>query len=399
MAQNFALSSYPNVYLRPKGLASVHRRHPWIFSGAIARMDACKDGDIVRICDIKQNFLAIGYYQNATIAVRILSFDERQIDAAYWTEQVKVAQQLRKKIGLPSTGTNAYRLIHGEGDHVPGLIIDIYDKTAVIQCHAIGIHKCLQDIIHAIIEVFGQGIQTIYNKSRQTLPKEYAQHQSDGFLFGDQKMALCTENEHSFEIDLENSQKTGFFLDQRDNRALLASYAANMRVLNLFCYTGGFSIYALKAEASHVTSIDISTKAMEQLNRNLKLNYLEDRHDALTLDVLEYLSHIPDNQYDIIIVDPPAFAKSQLKKHNAIQAYKRLNIAAINKVKKGGLIFTFSCSQIIDQALFYNTISSAAMDTTRQARVLHIISQGADHPINIFHPEGKYLKGLVLQVL
>ncbi len=392
-------SQYPTIILHAKGLASVIRRHPWIFSGAIAKMDSCEDGDIVNILDKSGMFLGVGYYQDATIAIRLLSRERIIIDRDFWTNKIADAYSLRNSLGLPNAKTDAYRLIHGEGDHLPGLVIDIYNTCAVIQCHAIGIHRHLPHITTAIKHVLGNKITTIYNKSSQTLPREYASLHKDGYLLGSDQRAIFKENEIRFEVDIVNSQKTGFFLDQRENRALLSQYSLNKKILNLFAYTGGFSLYGLCAGAEHVTSIDISAPAIQQLTQNLSLNSIESsRHQALKEDVLSYLQKIPRNEYDIIIVDPPAFAKSHQKKHNAVQAYKRLNAVAINKVKNGGLIFTFSCSQVIDPTLFYNTIIAASLESSRNVRVIHILSQSNDHPVNAFHPEGKYLKGLVLFV-
>lgn len=390
--------NYPQVVVRSDRLASIGRRHPWIFSKGIKRKDSVEEGDIVRIVDAAGKFLAVGQYHNATIAVRILSYEDRPLDQQFWDESIKKCLQRRKILDLPNGKTNAFRLVHGEGDNLSGLIIDIYGDISVIQCHTIGMHRCLDVIKKALEHTFGSGL-SIYNKSQNTLPPEYGTQQTDGFLSGSKVKVDVIENGHHFYVDPVEGQKTGFFLDQRDNRQLLGQFAKDKKILNLYCYTGGFSIYALDAGASFVCSIDASSKAIQMLEENLTLNNQDKKtHQSITGDVKRVLQEIPDDFYDIIVVDPPAFAKSQFKSHNAVQAYKRINAMAISKIKSGGLIFTFSCSQVIDQLLFQNTITAAAIESQRDARVLHILSQGPDHPVSIFHPEGKYLKGLVLEV-
>ena len=388
---------YPIVKIKNDRIPSVKRRHPWIFSRGVVDQGDAKDGDIVEVQSISGRFLAIAYFQDGSIMLRILSFAYEEINQEFWNNKIDRAVKMRQSIGLPSAETNAYRLFHGEGDGVPGLIIDIYNNAAVIQCHTIGIHKQLANIQKAI-DIIIPEMETIYDKSKKTLPDIYANSVGEVFLKGEKEEIEIYENGNCFVVDLVNSQKTGFFLDQRDNRALLGNLAKDKSILNLYCYTGGFSIYALNNGASHVTSIDASKKAIEVLNKNVALTKREDRHQSLVQDVNQYLKEIKDDTYDIIIVDPPAFAKSIRKKHNAVQAYKRINKAAIEKVKMGGIIFTFSCSQVIDLQLFRDTIMSAAIDSGRECQILFQMSQGADHPVNIFHPEGKYLKGLVLKI-
>lgn len=390
--------NYPIVKIKDDRIISLERRHPWIFSRGILSIGSAKDGDIVEVRSRGDKYLATGYYQDGSIMVRILSFVQVEINKDFWKRHITRAKELRGQVGLPNATTNAYRLIHGEGDGLPGLIVDIYNNVAVIQCHTIGIHRMIQDISEAIQEVLGDQISTIYDKSKNTLPDDYSMDLHDHFLLGHNPEVTVIENGHHFHIDLINSQKTGFFLDQRDNRALLSTLSANKSILNLYCYTGGFSIYALHSGATKVCSIDSSKVAMKALEENVKLNGGYTNHTSLTEDVNRYLKEITPDEYDIIIVDPPAFAKSIRKKHNAVQAYKRVNREAIQKVKSNGFIFTFSCSQVIDHQLFYDTITAAAIEAGRSCKVIHHMSQGADHPVNIFHPEGKYLKGLVLAV-
>lgn len=390
---------YPIVKIKDDRIASIDRRHPWIFSRGVIDSSACEDGDIVEVHSRRDQYLATGYFQDGSIMIRILSFTPCEINADFWNAKIGRAKELREQVHLPSeTQTNAYRLFHGEGDGAPGLIIDIYNDVAVIQCHTIGIHKMLNDISTALQNTYGEQLTTIYDKSANTLPDEYKGTMSDGFIKGDQEKVEIIENGNKFKIELINSQKTGFFLDQRDNRLLLSQLCKDKSVLNLYCYTGGFSIYALNNGAKEVCSIDSSKLAMKALEENVILSGHSDRHTSMTEDVNKYLKEISSDQYDIIIVDPPAFAKSVRKKHNAVQAYKRVNRTAIEKVKSKGLIFTFSCSQVIDHQLFYNTITAAAIEAGRSCKVLHHLSQGPDHPVSIFHPEGKYLKGLVLAV-
>lgn len=389
---------YPIVKVKDDRITSIERRHPWIFSRGVLHAEGCQDGDIVEVHSRQDKYLATGYYQDGSIMIRILSFRKRNINGEFWREKIERARELRSQVGLPNDDTNAYRLFHGEGDGVPGLIIDIYAQAAVIQCHTIGIHRAVEDISEALKSVMGSNLSVIFDKSKSTLPDQYSHSIADRFLLGNQPDVIILENGNRFKIDFVDGQKTGFFLDQRDNRLLLSRYAHGQKILNLYCYTGGFSIYALNSGASHVTSIDSSRTAMALLAENLLLNEHSDRHESLTEDVNRYLSQIESDEYDLIVVDPPAFAKNLRKKHNAVQAYKRVNRMAIEKVKSKGFIFTFSCSQVIDHQLFYDTITASAIEAGRNCKVVHHLSQGPDHPVSIFHPEGKYLKGLVLAV-
>jgi 23S rRNA (cytosine1962-C5)-methyltransferase len=403
-----------SIFLKKGKDEAVKRGHPWIFSGAVHNtvtqsviaQDALKesllDGDLVKVFDYKKQYLATGYYNNGSIIVRILSFENDTIDAPFWIKKVKNAFEYRQKIGLIGhIATNCYRLIHAEGDGLPGLIVDIYNQVAVIQCHAIGIHLRIDDIKNALIEVFGKQILAIYDKSSETLPPQYVSQNAlkNHYIFGEMPTPYTVfENNCAFAVDWETGQKTGFFLDQRDNRQLISQYAKGKNVLNAFCYSGGFSIYALKAGAKMVHSIDISQKAIDLTLQNVGLNQPnEGQHTAEAADVMQYLKD-NKNKYDLMIIDPPAFAKSIAKRHNAVQAYKRLNAMAISQITEGGILFTFSCSQVVDRDLFYNTIVAAAIEAKRQVRVMHHLTQPADHCVSLSHQEGAYLKGLVLYV-
>ncbi len=380
----------------------VRRRHPWVFSGAIHRMDnQPADGELVQVNDAWGNLLGIGHYHNGSIAVRLISFGPADPNSLpFWADKLQNALQVRTWCGLPSPMTDTYRLIHGEGDGLSGLIIDIYGSTAVVQCHSIGMHQQRALIAEALMSVLGDTLKTVYDKSAESLPPKYAAEQQNGILLGeDQRSAVVVENGVRFKVDWETGQKTGFFLDQRDNRQLLREYVLGRSVLNTFCYTGGFSCYAAQAGASEVHSVDISGKAMLLTDENIALNTpFEGQHASVTADVLHYLREI-ERTYEVVVVDPPAFAKSMEKRHNAVQGYKRLNTMAIEKVAPNGIMLTFSCSQVIDRELFYNTIAAAAIEAKREIRVLKHLTQGADHPVSMFHPEGAYLKGLVLHVV
>lgn len=391
------------IVLKPKKDAAVRRFHPWIFSGAIAHLDEnIADGEVVEVFSANDEFLATGHYQTgASIVVRVFSFKKTEADQAFWTKKISNAFQFRQQLGLTQNpNTNCYRLLHAEGDGLPGLILDIYNKTAVLQCHSIGMHLERERIAQAIQDVYGNEIVSMYDKSADTLPDQYAATIQNSYLFSNDpssvKEHLVMENGHLFNIDWEGGQKTGFFLDQRTNRQLLSYYTPGKTVLNTFCYTGGFSVYALKAGATQVESVDISAKAMELTDQNIALNMPDSsHHHSYTQDVLKFLQQT-EKQYDILVVDPPAFAKNIAKRHNAVQGYKRLNTLAMRKVKKGGILFTFSCSQVVDQQLFYDTIVAAALEAGRSARVMHHLTQPPDHPVSLYHPEGAYLKGLVL---
>ena len=379
---------------------SLARKHPWVFSGAILQLPkGLADGEIVDVFSYNMQYLGTGHYQGGgSISVRIISFEQQIIDQDFWNLKISNAKNYRLRLSLPSENTNSYRLVHGEGDGVPGLIIDIYNEIAVIQSHSIGIHKDANKIANALSENFGNEISTIYLRCKDTLPEHYSLNLTDTFLKGNQEETIILENNIQFKINVITGQKTGFFLDQRENRALVGQYAKNKSVLNCFCYTGGFSLYALAAGASVVESVDISQKAVDLMNENVALNHYDENHHSHCANVMHYLANDELPKYDIVIIDPPAFAKSLHKRHNAVQAYKRLNTLAMKKVKSGGLLFTFSCSQVVGTQLFYDTIVAAGIEANKNVRVVQSLSQGPDHPIQLFHPEGHYLKGLVLYI-
>ncbi len=388
------------IYLKPKKEAAILRFHPWVFSGAVNRMEGNPiDGDTVAVCSHDGRHLATGHYQNGNICVRIFVFQPVWPDEAFWTEKIANARRYRITIGLPDAGkTNCFRLIHAEGDGLPGLIIDWYAGVAVVQCHSIGMHLERSHFVNALRNVFGDDLKAIYDKSRETLPADYAAGVVNGYLSGGPGQNIVLENGYQFHVDWETGQKTGFFLDQRENRRLMAQFSKGKKVLNAFCYSGGFSVYALGAGASHVDSVDVSAKAMEWTNRNVALNHFEPpAHQSIVADVIPWLNQT-NNQYDLMVVDPPAFAKNIAKRHSAVQGYKRLNALALKNIIRGGILFTFSCSQVIDRGLFNNTVVAAALEAGRHIRVMQELGQPADHPVNLFHPEGSYLKGLMLQV-
>lgn len=389
---------YPIVRLSKGKEISIRRRHHWIFSGAIAQKeDSLQNGDLVQLEDFRGNFLAVGYFQDGSIMVRIISFDAVLVDETFWKDRINQAFQLRQSLGFTKNEkTNVFRLVHGEGDGLPGLIIDYYNGTAVIQTHQIGMYKQLKNIVPALQVVIGNDLRAVYDKSAETLPKNSGV--VNQLLWGEVADTKVIENGCVYEIDWETGQKTGFFIDQRDNRELLAKYSKGKKVLNAFCYTGGFSVSALKAGAEKVVSVDISEKAINLTLQNVSLNgAFEGQHQGMVADVTKFIREV-ETDFDIMVLDPPAFAKNMKARHNAVQAYKRLNAEAIKRIKSGGIIFTFSCSQVVDRQLFENTITAAALEIGRPVRVLHHLSQPADHPINIFHPETAYLKGLVIQV-
>lgn len=388
------------IMLKPKKDEAVRRFHPWIFSGAIHHIEGePEDGSIAEVYDYRGGYLATGHFQkNSSIAVRIFSFEKTDTNHDFWVKKLQQAMNYRIGLGLvQNKETSCYRLVHAEGDGLPGLIVDVYEKTAVIQCHSIGMHRQRTLIAEALMEIGGGNILAVYDKSKETLPSNYAATIENQYLYGDSMPQLVVENGYFFYVDWEGGQKTGFFLDQRNNRQLLTKYVNGKTVLNTFCYSGGFSIYALKAGAQLVHSVDVSQKAVELTKNNIEINQFDpEHHTVYASDVLKFLKDC--QAYEVIIVDPPAFAKSLSKRHNAVQGYKRLNAAALSKVKPGGLLFTFSCSQVVDRELFYNTIVAAAIESGRQVRVMHHLSQPPDHPVNLFHPEGAYLKGLALWV-
>ncbi len=381
---------------------SLKRFHPWVFSGAISeRSEKVADGDVAEVFSTSGEYLGTGYCSHGSIAVRILSFEQTEINLDFWIRKIADAYQLRQQIGLAeSTSTSVFRLLNAEGDGIPGLIIDFYNGTAVVQAHSFFVHDNLALIAEALQTVLGNKLKAVYDKSEETLhgKSEDAVKSESNYVFGKNETNEVLENGNRFYVNWEEGQKTGFFIDQRENRKLLGSYSKDKRVLNTFCYSGGFSVYALKAGASWVVSVDASRKAIEWTDQNVLLNGFDDKmHHSHVGDVQEYMKSAADN-FDIIILDPPAFAKHQKAKHNAVQGYRRLNESAIRKIKSGGLIFSFSCSQAVDRSLFESTVMAAAIDARRNVRILHHLSQPADHPTNIFHPEGQYLKGLVLQV-
>ncbi|UKI46827.1 MAG: class I SAM-dependent rRNA methyltransferase [Phocaeicola vulgatus] len=388
------------IYLKPKKEESLLRFHPWVFSGAIQGMERKpEEGDLVEVYSSDNRFLAIGHYQIGSIAVRVLSFEKRSIDHQFWVDRIRSAYQLRCILGLANTpNNNTFRLIHGEGDALPGLVIDMYANTAVMQAHSVGMHKCRMEIAAALKEVVGDALQNIYYKSETTLPYKADLNSENGYLLGQDVDDIALENGLKFYVDWQKGQKTGFFVDQRENRKLLEHYAKGRSVLNMFCYTGGFSFYAMRGGAKLVHSVDSSAKAISLTNRNVELNFPGDpRHEAYAEDAFKYLERMGSN-YDLIILDPPAFAKHKDVLRNALQGYRKLNAIAFEKIKPGGILFTFSCSQVVSKENFRLAVFSAAAQSKRNVRILHQLTQPADHPVNIYHPEGEYLKGLVLYV-
>lgn len=385
------------IYLKRGKEESLQRFHPWIFSGAIHHTDdGLSDGETVRVVNAMGEFMAIGHYQMGSIAVRVLTFSDVDIDDHFWQARLSSALQARMVMKLANTPhNNTYRLVHGEGDHLPGLIIDIYGRTAVMQSHSIGMHIARKDIATQLVSVMQGMVDNVYYKSETTLP---FMEPENGFLIGHTDDCIATENGLKFRVDWQRGQKTGFFVDQRDNRSLLEYYAQDRNVLNMFCYTGGFSVYAMRGGAKTVHSVDSSVKAIELTRANMELNFPNDsRHEAFCEDAFKYLEQA-GNHYDLIILDPPAFAKHRGALHNALKGYTRLNLKAFEKIQKGGILFTFSCSQVVTKDHFRNAVFTAAAMAHRKVRILHQLHQPADHPINIYHPEGEYLKGLVLYV-
>lgn len=391
---------YKNIYLKHRKEESLKRFHPWVFSGAIHHMDeGIAEGDTVRVITADGNCIAVGHYQVGTITVRVLSFDDIAIDDSFWQQRMQLALAMRESIGVANNpDNNTYRLIHGEGDNLPGLIIDCYGTTAVMQAHSVGMHVCREQICKALIEVMGDRIKNVYYKSETTLPFKAELGQENGFIYGHTDNNTAVENSLSFHVDWLKGQKTGFFVDQRENRLLLEHYAKGKSVLNMFCYTGGFSVYAMRGGANIVHSVDSSAKAIELTNHNVAMNFPNDnRHEAFCEDAFKYLDD-NDKKYDLIVLDPPAFAKHRMALHNALKGYIRLNIKGLQRIKPGGILFTFSCSQAVSKENFRNAVFTAAAQAGRNVRILHQLHQPADHPVNIYHPEGEYLKGLVLYV-
>ena len=393
--------SYKKVFLKPGKEESLKRFHPWVFSGAIARVEGePEEGEVVDVYTSKKEFIACGHFQIGSIAVRVLSFRQEPIDHAFWVRRLQVAKDLRCALGvLGNPQNNTYRLVHGEGDNLPGLIIDVYDHTAVMQAHSAGMHLDRMAVAEALEEVMGDVIQHIYYKSETTLPfKADLLATENGFLKGGSPENVAMENGLKFHVDWLKGQKTGFFVDQRENRALLERYAKGRNVLNMFCYTGGFSFYAMRGGANLVHSVDSSAKAIDLTNENVSLNFPGDtRHQAFAEDAFKFLDRMGD-QYDLIILDPPAFAKHRDALRNALRGYTKLNAKAFEKIRPGGILFTFACSQVVNKQDFRNAVFTAAAQSGRSVRILHQLTQPGDHPVNIYHPEGEYLKGLVLYV-
>ncbi len=388
---------YKNIYLKRGKEDSLKRFHPWVFSGAIQRKDdGIEEGDIVNVITSDDKFIAVGHYQEGSITVRVLSFKNIEINDDFWSSRLSSALEMRRSIGIADNAeNNTYRLVHGEGDNLPGLIIDVYGETAVMQAHSIGMHLCRKEIASQLVKVMDKRIKNIFYKSETTLP---FMDPENGFLYGGSEDNTAIENGLKFHVDWLKGQKTGFFVDQRDNRSLLEKYAKDKSVLNMFCYTGGFSFYAMRGGAKLVHSVDSSAKAIDLTNQNVELNFPGDkRHEAFCEDAFKFLDSAPDT-YDLIILDPPAFAKHRAALRNALKGYTRLNVKAFEKIKHGGILFTFSCSQVVTKDNFRNAVFTAAAITGRKVRILHQLHQPADHPINIYHPEGEYLKGFVLYV-
>ena len=390
---------YPQIILKKGKEESLKRFHPWVFSGAIQAIEeGIEEGDTVCLVNRNGDFIAVGHSQEGSIAVRVLTFEDREIDDDFWHSRISSALKMRQSIGIAdSPSNNTYRLVHGEGDNLPGLIIDVYGDTAVMQAHSIGMHKVRKEIAKALVDVMESRISNVYYKSETTLPFMDATDMN-GFIYGGSDNNVALENGLKFRVDWLKGQKTGFFVDQRENRSLLEKYAAGKRVLNMFCYTGGFSFYAMRGGAQLVHSVDSSAKAIDLTRENVSLNFPGDqRHEAFCEDAFKYLEKAGDN-YNLIILDPPAFAKHRGALHNALKGYTRLNQKAFEKIERGGILFTFSCSQVVTKDHFRNAVFTAAALAKRNVRILHQLHQPADHPINIYHPEGEYLKGLVLYV-
>lgn len=392
--------SYKKVFLKSGKEESLKRFHPWIFSGAIHHIEGePEEGETVKVYTSNKEFIAVGHFQVGSIAVRVLSFCDEPIDYDFWKRKLEIAYNVRKSIGVAGKPqNNTYRLVHGEGDNLPGLVIDVYARTAVMQAHSVGMHVCRMQIAEALAEVMHDVIDNIYYKSETTLPYKAELEAENGFIKGGSTDNVALENGLKFHVDWLKGQKTGFFVDQRENRALLERYAKGRNVLNMFCYTGGFSFYAMRGGANLVHSVDSSAKAIDLTNDNVELNFPGDpRHKAFAEDAFKFLDRMGD-QYDLIILDPPAFAKHKDALRNALQGYRKLNAKAFEKIRPGGILFTFSCSQVVTKDNFRMAVFTAAAMSGRSVRILHQLTQPADHPVNIYHPEGEYLKGLVLYV-
>lgn len=391
--------AYKRILLKRGKEDSLRRFHPWVFSGAIARLDdGIEEGDVVDVCTNDGKFIAVGHYQIGSIAVRVLDFAQHAIDKAFFAERLQKAFQLRKSLGLIRPDNNAFRLVHGEGDFLSGLVVDVYGSTAVVQAHSPGMHFSRDMIASALVDVTGGMLSNVYYKSETTLPYKAELDPQNDYIVGGYDTNIAVENGLRFRVDWLRGQKTGFFVDQRDNRSLLERYAQGRSVLNMFCYTGGFSFYAMRGSARLVHSVDSSAKAIQLTNENVELNFPGDgRHQAFEDDAFKFLNGI-DGKYDLIVLDPPAFAKHKSALKNALVGYRKLNAKAFEKILPGGILFTFSCSQAVSKEQFRLAVFSAAAQSGRKVRILHQLTQPADHPVNIYHPEGEYLKGLVLYV-
>lgn len=392
---------YKTIVLKRGKADSLRRFHPWVFSGAIQTLpDDLREGEIVRVEDASSQFLAVGHYQIGSIAIRTLSFEDVVVDDAFWDERLSEALMLRRALNLLRADNNIFRLVHGEGDRLPGLIVDIYGETAVMQAHSVGMHYARHQIAQSLQRILGKSVTQVYYKSETTLPYKANLEELDGPLLGNvSNNNVAVENDLRFHIDWLRGQKTGFFIDQRENRLLLQHYSNKRYVLNMFCYTGGFSVYALRGGAQEVVSVDSSAKAIDLTNANVALNYPNcDHHKAYAEDAFKFLDKA-DDAYDLIVLDPPAFAKHKEAVRNALKGYTRLNLQAMRKIKRGGILFTFSCSQAISKDQFRLAVFTAAAQSGRYVRILHQLHQPADHPVNIYHPEGEYLKGLVLEII
>ena len=392
---------YKTIVLKRGKADSLRRFHPWVFSGAIQTLpDDLREGEIVRVEDASSQFLAVGHYQIGSIAIRILSFEDVVVDDTFWDDRLSEALMLRRALNLLRADNNIFRLVHGEGDRLPGLIVDIYGETAVIQAHSVGMHYARHQIAQSLQRILGKSVTQVYYKSETTLPYKANLEELDGPLLGNaSNNNVAVENDLRFHIDWLRGQKTGFFIDQRENRLLLQHYSNKRHVLNMFCYTGGFSVYALRGGAQEVVSVDSSAKAIDLTNANVALNYPNcDHHKAYAEDAFKFLDKA-DDAYDLIVLDPPAFAKHKEAVRNALKGYTRLNLQAMRKIKRGGILFTFSCSQAISKDQFRLAVFTAAAQSGRYVRILHQLHQPADHPVNIYHPEGEYLKGLVLEII
>ena len=391
---------YKKIYLKKGKEESLKRFHPWVFSGAIQHQpENIDEGEVVRVMTAGGEFIAVGHFQIGSIAVRVLSFDDEEVNDNFWHGKLQSAFDMRRSIGIvDNPDNNTYRLVHGEGDNVPGLVIDVYGETAVMQAHSVGIHVERHRIASQLVIVMGDRVKNVYYKSETTLPFKAGLEQEDGFIIGGSKDNVALENGLKFHVDWLKGQKTGFFVDQRDNRSLLEHFSRGKKVLNMFCYTGGFSFYAMRGGAELVHSVDSSAKAIELTTKNVELNFPGDnRHEAFCEDAFKYLDRA-GGDYDLVILDPPAFAKHRGALHNALKGYTRLNMKAFEKIRPGGILFTFSCSQVVTKDNFRNAVFTAAALAHRNVRILHQLHQPADHPVNIFQPEGEYLKGLVLYV-